>query len=135
MSVPVAGPDEIVLSVPDAEYLCAVNHQTVDLRAYFVVTFGQFGAVGRDEMWRQSWGKPYPLCRDCTGRAIELVRRARPHLVVRDLTQPPPGPNQPEPSQSATARDGSRGPGLDVSLPPLSLDGARAPYLPRGESR
>jgi hypothetical protein len=89
MSLPQAGHDEIVLSAPDAEYLCFLaDHTIVGWHAQFIVTFGQFGTPGVDAMWPQSWGRSYLMCRYCADGTIELVKEVRPNLVVRDLTQP-----------------------------------------------
>jgi hypothetical protein len=87
VSVPRAGPDEVILSAPNPGQLCiGLEHGAPGKHAFFIVTFGQLGTLGVDAMWPQSWGRSYPMCRICAYRAAALVRKIRPHVVVRDLT-------------------------------------------------
>jgi hypothetical protein len=89
VSLPRAGRDEIVLSMPERECPCFLpDHVIVGWRTEFIVTFGQLGTPGVDAMWPQCWGRSYAMCRYCTDQAIELVKKVRTSLVVRDLTPP-----------------------------------------------
>jgi hypothetical protein len=91
VSPPQAGRDEIVLSAPDGECLCfLVDHTIAGWHAQFIVTFGQFGTPGVDATWPQSWGRSCLMCRYCADAAIELVKKVRPNLVVRDHDALPP---------------------------------------------
>jgi hypothetical protein len=85
------GPDEITLTAPEGRPLCHDRaHRDLGRPAEVIVTFGQFGTpdLPRAALWRECWGRSYPMCATCWDTTRQVVQKARTHLVIRGSTQP-----------------------------------------------
>jgi hypothetical protein len=51
-----------------------------------MVSFGQLGTAGQDYLWRECWGRSYPMCRACWDRTRATAQMYRPGLTVTDLS-------------------------------------------------
>ena len=81
-----AGPDEIVLSAPAGQPCSDRAHHNQGRAAAVVVSFGQLGTPGQDYLWRECWGRSYPMCRACWDRTRATAHMYRPGLTVTDLS-------------------------------------------------
>ncbi|HCU95663.1 MAG TPA: hypothetical protein DHU96_24290 [Actinobacteria bacterium] len=90
MNARLPGHDEITLTAPQGRCLCNDRqHRTLGTLAEVIVTFGQLGVPGtpRDAFWPECWGRSYPMCSTCWETTRQIAAKARPHLVIKDLTQ------------------------------------------------
>ncbi len=84
------GHDQIILTRPEGRHLCTDrHHRNLGRLAEVIVTFGQLGVPGtpREAFWPECWGRSYAMCGPCWKGAREITRKARPVLVIHDLTQ------------------------------------------------
>jgi hypothetical protein len=87
------GFDEIALTDPPPGQLCNDRgHRNASRTADVLVTFGELGTRFRDDLWRESWHRSYPMCADCWERTRQTALKYRPSLTVRDLSHPPVPP-------------------------------------------
>ena len=85
------GDDEIVLAIPSGRHLCTDRaHRNTGRLADVIVSFGRLGVPGtpREAFWPEVWGHSYPMCGACWEATRQVVHKARPYLVVRDVDQP-----------------------------------------------
>lgn len=89
---PRPGRDEITLTAPDRQQLCHDRqHSKASRAAAVIVTFGKLadpgsGSYSPDALWPQSWGLSFPMCGPCWDTARQVAERARPDLIIRDMT-------------------------------------------------
>ena len=86
-SPPWPGPDEIIVSRPQARLPCNDRgHRSMGILAEVLVTFGQFGShQQRDAFWPEVWGRSFPLCGECWPATRDVVQHVRPGLVIREV--------------------------------------------------
>jgi len=88
------GHDQIVLTTPDGAVLCnSLACARAGRAAELIVTYGVLNDPGasyhdRGALWRESWGRSYPLCGACWEYARQVAIRYRPGLTVIDHTGP-----------------------------------------------
>ena len=93
MSAARPGRDEITLAIPDGRRLCSDRaHRDLGRLADVIVTFGQLGDphVPRECLWRECWGRCYPMCSACWVNTRQVAQKARPSLVIHEACQPGP---------------------------------------------
>ena len=81
---PRPGPDQIVLSAPDAGELCSsLEHRRAGRPAQVVVTLGPMGTADhyRAALWLECWGKSYPMCGPCWDATRQVAQAHRPSLT------------------------------------------------------
>ena len=97
---PAPGLDEIVVTAPPGRCLCnSREHARLGCLAEVVVTFGQLGTRWhRDALWQDSWGRSYPMCRECWDTIRQIAASRRPALVITEAAAPPPRSPAPAPA-------------------------------------
>jgi len=66
--------------------------------AELIVTYGVLSDPGsppyhvHGALWREQWGRSYPLCGACWEQARQVAARYRPGLVTIDATRDGPAP-------------------------------------------
>jgi hypothetical protein len=96
--------DEVMLSAPDRGQLCnSLGCARAGRAAEVIVTYGVLNDPGasphtRGALWRECWGRSYPLCGACWEHCRQVVVRHRAALVVTDTTPDRPAPAAPQPS-------------------------------------
>jgi hypothetical protein len=92
------GHDEVILTTPPARQLCnSLACARAGQLADVIVTYGVLSDPGaspftRQALWRESWGKPIPMCATCWDSACQVAIRYRPRLTIRDATREAPTP-------------------------------------------
>ena len=81
------GADEVIVSRPPTRLPCNDRgHRSMGVLAEVLVTFGQLGSHRhRDAFWPEVWGRTYPLCGECWPATRDVIKHARPHLVIREV--------------------------------------------------
>ena len=93
MSAARPGHDEITLTIPHSRHLCSDRaHRTAGRLADVIVSFGQLGnpRLPRECLWRECWGRSYPMCAACWESSRQIVKKARPQLVIHQGSEPRP---------------------------------------------
>ena len=84
------GIDAITLTIPPGRHLCSDrHHRNLGRLADVIVAFGQLGdpRIPRECLWRECWGRSYPMCSACWETTRQIAQKARPHVVVRDASK------------------------------------------------
>ena len=87
------GRDEIVVTTPDGATLChSLGCRRAGRAAQVIATFGTLNDPGagyhdRGALWREQWGRGYPLCGTCWEQTRQVAATYRPRLVVIDASQ------------------------------------------------
>ena len=82
------GRDQIVLTVPDSGTLChSLGCRRAGRPAQVIATFGVLNDPGaayhdRAALWREQWGRSYPMCGTCWEQTRQVAATYRPGLVV-----------------------------------------------------
>ncbi|HUY46746.1 MAG TPA: hypothetical protein VMV92_13590 [Streptosporangiaceae bacterium] len=98
MNAPFPGRDEITLTTPLTRHLCNDRaHRNAGRPAEVIVTYGTLADPGtpahsRSNLWPESWGRSVPMCTPCLDNTRQVVLKYRAAVVIRDATQPAPGP-------------------------------------------
>jgi hypothetical protein len=87
------GHDEIIVTAPDARQVCNSRaHARLGVLAEVVVTFGELGACWQpDAVFRDCWGRSYPMCQECWQAVREVAQARRPGLVITGTAAAPAG--------------------------------------------
>jgi hypothetical protein len=81
------GPDEILVSAAHQGQACSDRaHRNQGRAAELLITFGELGSPGQDFLWRECWGRSYPMCGACWDRTRRTAEKFRADLVVTDMT-------------------------------------------------
>jgi hypothetical protein len=86
------GYDEIVLTAPDSPRPCNSRAcARAGKLAEVIVTCGVLNDPGAGyhaggALWRESWGRPVPMCAACWDSSRQVAVKYRPGLVVIDAT-------------------------------------------------
>ena len=104
MSAAHPGCDEVVLAAPDSGPLCnSLACARAGTLAEVMVTYGVLNdrdasLYARGALWRECWGRSYPLCGACWEHSRQVAAGYRPVRVIIDATQDGPAPAAPQPS-------------------------------------
>jgi len=85
------GHDEITLTIPHSRHLCHDRaHRNTGRLADVIITFGQLGdpLIPRECLWRECWGRSYPMCAVCWEYTRQTAEKARPNLIIHEPDQP-----------------------------------------------
>jgi hypothetical protein len=61
-------------------------HRNQGRAAEFLITLGELGNPGQDFLWRECWGRTYPMCGACWDRTRRTAEKFRADLAVTDMT-------------------------------------------------
>jgi hypothetical protein len=104
VNLPFPGRDEIILTAPGSARLCnSLACARAGRAADVIATFGTLNDAGaayydRAGLWREQWGRSYPLCGGCCEQTRQVAAKYRPRLVVTDTTQDGPAAAARQPS-------------------------------------
>jgi len=104
VSIPRPGHDQIVLTTPRPGLLCnSLACARAGRSAEVIATYGILNDSGASlyscgALWRECWGRSYPLCGACWEHSRQVAIRYRPALVITGTTPDGPAPAAPQPS-------------------------------------
>lgn len=78
------------MAVPTGRYLCNTReHASLGCLAEVIVTFGELGTRWQpDALWQDTWGRSYPLCRECWDSTRQIAQSHRPGLTITETASP-----------------------------------------------